>query len=107
MAEYRITHWKDIPSQVEAFDEAGRVRRPLSGRFLELIDAAAMRQGLIGTDTYVEQWRIGPVRVREGTPGEVAEAVAAELEARFESIRTAALPRPDRRADAGASTDPA
>jgi hypothetical protein len=99
MAEYRITYWKDIPSQVDAFDGAARVRHPLSGRFLELIDAAAMRQGLIGTDAYVEQWRMGPIVVREGTPGDVAEAVAAELEAQFDSVQAAALGRPGRGTD--------
>lgn len=91
MAEYRITYWRDIPSQVEAFAGKERVRTPLSGRFQELIDAAAMRQGLIGTDAYLEGWRVGPVMVREGAPRDAAAAVAAELEARFDEIRTTAL----------------
>ena len=91
MAEYRITYWKDIPSQVEAFEGAERVRRPLGGRFQELIDAAAMRQGLVGTDAYLEGWRMGPVLPRAGTPREVADAVAAEIEATFEEIRAAAM----------------
>ena len=91
MAEYRITYWKDIPSQVEAFEGAERVRWPLGGRFQELIDAAATRQGLVGTDAYLEGWRMGPVLSREGAPRDVAAAVAAELEARFEAIRIDAL----------------
>lgn len=91
MTEYRITYWKDIPSQVEAFDGAERIRRLLSDRFQELIDAAAMQQGLFGTDSYLESWRAGPVLAREGTPREVAEAVAAEIEATFEDIRAGAL----------------
>lgn len=91
MAEYRITYWQDIPSQVEAFAGADRVRRPLSPRFQELIDAAAMQQGLAGTDAYLEGWRVGPVLEREGTPRDVAEAVAVELEARFKEIRTGGL----------------
>jgi len=95
MAEYRITSWQDIPSQVEAFDGAEQIRRPLSARFQELIDAAAMRQGLTGTDAYLEGWRIGPVLAREGTPREIAEAVAAELEERFDAVRAAALNTPD------------
>ncbi len=91
MAQYRITYWKDIPSQVEAFDGTARVRRLLSDRFQELIDAAAMRQGLIGTAAYLEAWRVGPVLPREGSPGEVAAAVAAELDAQFEEIRSTTL----------------
>ncbi len=91
MAQYRITYWKDIPSQVEAFDGTARVRRLLSNRFQELIDAAAMRQGLIGTDAYLEAWRVGPVLSREGSPGEVVTAVAEEVEAQFEEIRSTTL----------------
>lgn len=91
MAQYRITYWQTIPSQVEAFEGAERVRRLLSGRFQELIDTAAMRQGLAGTNAYLDGWRVGPVLVREGAPEEVAEAVAAELEAQFEAIRAAGL----------------
>jgi hypothetical protein len=93
MAQYRITYWQDIPSHVEAFDGAQRVRRPLSARFQELIDAAAMRQGLIGTSAYLEGWRIGPVLSQEGTPQEVADALTAEIEGQFEEIRTGALRR--------------
>jgi hypothetical protein len=91
VADYRITYWQDIPSQVEAFEGAERVRRPLSPRFQELIDAAAMQQGLAGTDAYLEGWRLGPVLAREGAPRDVADAVVGELEARFREIRTDAL----------------
>ena len=91
MADYRITYWQEIPSQVEAFEGTERVRRPLSSRFQELIDAAAMRQGLAGTDAYLEGWRLGPVLEREGAPREVADAVAGDLEARFKEIRSGAL----------------
>ena len=95
MADYRITYWKDIPSQVDAFDGTERVRQPLGGEFQELIDAAAMRLGLSGTDAYLEEWRMGPTLRREGTPQEVAAAVAADLEAQFERIRTSALGGPE------------
>lgn len=94
MAQYRITYWKDIPTQVEAFDGADRVRRPLSGRFQELIDVVAMRTGLIGTDAYLEAWRQGPVATLTGTPEEVAATIAAQLEARYEEIRGVALAGP-------------
>ncbi|HVI84527.1 MAG TPA: virulence factor, partial [bacterium] len=90
-AEYRITYWQDIPCQVDAFCGAERVRVQLGGRFQALIDAAAMRDGVVGTDAYLEGWRTGPVISRTGTPREVAEAVAADLEAQFDRIRTASL----------------
>ena len=91
MAEYRITYWHDLPCQVDAFCGAERVRVQLGGRFQALIDAAAMRDGVVGTDAYLEGWRTGPVISRTGTPREVAEAVAADLEAQFDRIRTASL----------------
>jgi hypothetical protein len=91
MAGYRITAWRDIPSLVEAFDGPQVVRHPLSPRFQELIDAVAMREGLTGTDAYLEGWEIGPPLSRAGTPAEVAEALRGELEVRFEEIRAKAL----------------
>lgn len=91
MADYRITYWQDIPSQVEAVDGAERVRRPLSSRFQDLIDAAAVRRGIVGTDAYLQAWRIGPVQSMPGTPAEVAERVAAGLEERFAEIREGVL----------------
>jgi len=94
MAQYRILYWKDIPAQVEAFEGGQRVRRPLGERFQELIDAAAMRQGLTGTDAYLEGWQTGPVLSREGSPEAVAEAVGVALEAQFEAIKAAALHPP-------------
>ena len=93
MADYRIIYWKDIPSQVEALAGAERVRRLLSSRFQELIDAAAMRQGLIGTDAYLEAWRMGPMLSLAGDAQGVAETVAAQLEQQFEEIRDSALKR--------------
>jgi hypothetical protein len=90
MARYRITYWQRIPAQVEAYDATTRVRRPLDARFQALIDAAAMRQGLVGTDAYLEGWRVGPELEREGEPEAVAAAVAADLEAQFDAYQAAA-----------------
>jgi hypothetical protein len=91
MAEYRILYWQDIPSMIEAKDDAGAHKVQLSDRFQALIDAAAMRQGLAGTDAYLEQWRRGRRQNREGAADAVAAAVQAELEAEFPAIRAAAM----------------
>ncbi|HEX9791877.1 MAG TPA: virulence factor [Kiloniellales bacterium] len=91
MAEYRILYWQDIPSMIEAKDDAGARKVQLSDRFQALIDAAAMRQGLAGTDAYLEQWRRGRRQNREGAADAVAAAVQAELEAEFPAIRAAAM----------------
>ena len=94
MAEYQITYWKEIPSMVSAREgRRDRAKAELSERFQVAIDEAAMRSGLIGTDAYLEQWRRGEWQAREGTPGDVAAAVAAELGAEFTPERLARLLR--------------
>ncbi len=57
MAELTVIWWRDIPAQVTAKEARSRAARELPPRFQEAIDAAAMRAGLIGTDTYLEEWR--------------------------------------------------
>jgi hypothetical protein len=91
MAEYRILYWQDIPSVIEAKDDAGTHKVQLSDRFQALIDAAAMHQDMAGTDAYLEQWRKGRRQTREGAAPAVAAAVQAELEAEFATIRAAAM----------------
>ena len=86
MATYQIIAWKDVPSMVEARDEAGTVTRPLSDRFQQLIDSVAMQLGLQDQDAYLDLWARGDVQERPGSATEVAEAVAAEIEARFTEI---------------------
>jgi hypothetical protein len=94
VAKYQVVSWKDIPSVVEARDRAGSVNVQLSERFQMLIDAVAMRLGLDGTDEYLEQWDHGPEQERQGSAQEVADAVAAELEATFDELRDRSLGRP-------------
>jgi cvfA/B/C family virulence factor len=96
MARYRITYWKAIPSLVEAIDGDQVARRPLSQRFQDLIDALAMRDGASDTEAYLEGWEQGPESERPGTPESVADAVASELEARFDDLAMTRLrPRAD------------
>lgn len=83
MASYQIIAWKDVPAMVEARDGSETVTRQLSDRFQQLIDSAAMRLGLQDEDAYLDLWARGDVQERSGSAAEVAEAVAAELEARF------------------------
>lgn len=87
MAHYQILYWKEIPSMVEASEGDQSVQVSLSPRFQELIDAVAMQEGVSDAAAYLEHWRKGPVLVCEGPPEEVANAVAAELEASFPSLR--------------------
>jgi cvfA/B/C family virulence factor len=83
MATYRVIVWRGIPSAVEASDGADTVTRQLSERFQALIDSVAMQLDLHGSEAYIEQWDRGEAQERGGTAQEVADAVAADLEARF------------------------
>jgi len=94
MARYRIIHWKEIPSLVEAVDGDEVVRLPLSSRFQELIDSVAVREGASETEAYLDGWGQGPELDRAGGASAVAEAVAAELEAGFQGLVETRLQRP-------------
>ncbi len=86
MARYRIVHWKEIPSVVEAADGDQTARRQLSQKFQDLIDALAMRENSTEGDAYLDGWAQGEWVERDGSPDEVAGAVAAELEDGFQAI---------------------
>lgn len=84
MAEYQVTYWQDIPSMVTAREGRRNVFKvELDKRFQVAIDEAAMRAKLVGTDAYLEQWRRSAWQQREGSPEEVAKAVAVEVESDF------------------------
>jgi hypothetical protein len=87
MAKYRIFYWKHIPSSITVKGEGRTVKKQLSQKIQNAIDAYAMAEGLTSTQDYAAQWKRGDWIEREGTPEEVAEALLAELEAEFAKIR--------------------
>ena len=90
MASYRIVLWRNIPASVEASEGGQTVTRELSERFQMLIDSVAMQLGLHDSEAYIEAWERSEPEERPGTAEEVADAVVADLEARFpEFIATA------------------
>ena len=94
MATYRLMRWQEIPTMVEARGEGKVHKVQLSGRFQELIDQVAMRQGLAGSDAYLDRWHRSAPQELAGSAFDVATAVAAEIEARFEQVRAEALAAP-------------
>lgn len=91
MPDLTIVYWRDIPAQVIV----GRGRRgtkvPLSERFEQAIDRAAMKVGASGTDAYLAEWRkADPVSV-DGDDEEVARTAAARIEADYDTDRLKAL----------------
>jgi hypothetical protein len=84
MARYRILSWRGIPAQLKIFPEHGRPKAvALDGWFVKEIDRVAMREGLIGTDVYLEQFKWSSDLERPGSAEDVAIQVVAELEAKW------------------------
>jgi hypothetical protein len=86
MANLTVIRWRDIPAQVIAGQGRDRVRRELSPRFQIAIDRAAMAAGLIGTDTYLEQWTRTSRECGDDLETEVATEVD-RLETEFDPER--------------------
>jgi hypothetical protein len=59
-----------------------------------LIDSVAMQLGLHDSDTYIELWTREAAQERPGGARQVADAVAAEIEARFPTYIGSAFTRP-------------
>lgn len=86
MARYRILYWYHIPSVVEASDGVDVHKEQLSARFQELIDRVAMRNKMVGSEAYLEGWRKGRPKSREGDAKTIARAIVEETEAEYENI---------------------
>jgi hypothetical protein len=86
MTKYRIFYWKHIPSSIVVQGDGITVKKQLSQRIQNAIDAYAMATGLAGTNEYSAQYKRGDWFERDGNPEEVANALLAELETEFAQI---------------------
>ena len=91
MTEIQITKWRDIPSMIVAKDGEDQVKISLPARFQEAIDEAAMRLGEADADAYMNGWTRDSWETVAGLPTTAAEALAAELEAKWTLEALAAL----------------
>jgi hypothetical protein len=87
MTEYQITYWREVPSLVVARDGDDVTKSPLSSRFQEAIDEAAMRLGEVSSDAYLAGWRREDWIPADGSPAAVADSVVARLEAQWSPER--------------------
>jgi hypothetical protein len=76
-------YWKEIPVQVQAEDDSGRVSRPLDDRFQQGLDAVSMFDGSVGSDEYLDAFEWGHYLDVEGSADEVATAVAEGINRGF------------------------
>jgi metal-dependent amidase/aminoacylase/carboxypeptidase family protein len=81
MARYRITYWKHIPQSFTVEGEDRTVKKQLSQKAQNKIDAYAMAVGATSTADYAKEYKRGAWIERDGSPEEVAEALLSELEA--------------------------
>lgn len=81
MADLITLYWRDIPAQVIV--KAGRraAKRELPERFVQAIDACAMRVGARDTDAYLAEWR-------RGAPEPVGDDLEAEADAAFARLES-------------------
>ena len=86
MAKYRITYWRRIPASFIVEGDGRTVKKQLSQKIQNAIDAYAMATGLTSTAEYARQYKHGDWIEREGAPEEVAEALLLELETEFAKI---------------------
>jgi hypothetical protein len=89
-----LVYWRDIPAQVIVQKGRRREKAPLSPRFQEAIDRAAMRAGKGSSDAYLAEWR------RESSAcesindlREFAEMEAKRIEAEYSDDRLLQLIR--------------
>jgi hypothetical protein len=85
--QIQIVYWRKIPAQVKARSGRTRVSQPLSGRFQQAIDQAAMIAGMAGTDAYLGAWSTSEWEERDGSIEEAAQSAAAMLERDYPETR--------------------
>ena len=86
MATLIIISWRDIPAQVVGRKGRETAKAPLSPRFQEAVDRAAMRAGRGTSNAYLEDWKRSP-------PRPCGEDIAAEVAAEAARARLASALR--------------
>lgn len=87
MARYRIMYWKHIPQSITVEGNGRTIKKELSQKIQNAIDAYAMAAGLTSATDYAKEYKRGDWIERDGTPEEVAEALLSELETEFAKIQ--------------------
>ena len=86
MTKYRVMYWRDMPQSFTVEGDGRTIKKELSQKIQNKIDAYAMAIGATSTSDYAKEYKRGQWIEREGTPEEVAEALLIELEAEGSSI---------------------
>ena len=83
MAHLIIISWRDIPAQVVGRKGRETSKAPLTLRFQEAVDRAAMRAGRGTSNAYLEDWKRSPPRPCGEDIAAEGAAEAARIEAKY------------------------
>ncbi|HAV77020.1 MAG TPA: hypothetical protein DCX53_06675 [Anaerolineae bacterium] len=86
MSKYRIMYWKHIPQSFTVEGDGRTIKKQLSQKIQDKIDAYAMAEGLTSASDYSAQYKRGDWIERDGSPEEVADALLSQLETEFSKI---------------------
>ena len=87
MPDVTVVYWRDIPAQVLIGKGRRAAKMPLSERFEQAIDRAAMRSGAAGTDAYLAEWRKAPDDPIDGPDDTAATRAAHRIEDSYDTAR--------------------
>ena len=91
MVEVVVVYWRDIPAQVIVGKGRSGAKRKLTERFEQAIDRCAMKIGAKDADAYLAEWRKAPPYEVDGAQDEVADKIAAQIEADYDTERLKTL----------------
>ena len=91
MADLIVVYWRDIPAQVIVKKGRQNAKRELPMRFIQAIDACAMKVGARSSSNSLDYWRkADPIPVGDDIDEEVEKAVT-ELDTRYDKQKLIAL----------------
>lgn len=86
MIQYQVLYWRDIPAQIKVYADRRPKSHPLSPRFQVAVDSISMREGLTGSDEYLELWQWSEKRDFDGDAETAAAALIEQLEAEGDAV---------------------
>lgn len=96
MAKYRVMYWKEIPQSFTVEGDGRTIKKELSQKVQNKIDAYAMAIGATSTTDYAKEYKRGQWIEREGSAEEIAEVLLADLEAEAALVE---IPRKEKVSD--------
>lgn len=91
MADLIVVYWRDIPAQVIVRKGRQNAKRELPMRFIQAIDACAMKVGAKSASNYLDDWRkADPIAVGDDIEAEADKAIS-DLDTRYDKQKLIAL----------------